>query len=91
MGWDLPTPITINYQLGINSMIDIDILYQELERLHNLSETLLRSIEYRDIEEEANQPDLALIRYLTESLAEIAHRVAAQQEIPALLTYDSEG
>jgi hypothetical protein len=72
-------------------MIDIDILYQELERLHNLSETLLRSIEYRDIEEEANQPDLALIRYLTESLEEIAHRVFAQQEIPAILPYDSEG
>jgi hypothetical protein len=72
-------------------MIDVDILYQELERLHNLSETLLRSIEYRDIEEEANQPDLALVRYLTESLAEIAHRVFAQQEIPAIVTYDSEG
>jgi hypothetical protein len=69
-------------------MIDIDILYQELERLHNLSETLLRSIEYRDIEEEANQPDLALIRYLTESLASIAHKVAGQQEIPTFLPSD---
>ncbi len=70
-------------------MIDIDMLYQELERLHNLSETLMRSIEYRDMEE-ANQPDLALVRYLTESLASIAHRVAAQQEIPAIVP-DSEG
>jgi hypothetical protein len=72
-------------------MIDIDMLYQELERIHNLSETLMRSIEYRDIEEEANQPDLALVRYLTESLKEIAHRVFAQQEIPAIVPYDSEG
>ena len=71
--------------------MDIDSLYQELERLHNLSESLLRSIEYRDLEEEANQPDLALVRHLTESLAEIAYKVAGQQQIPAIVTYDSEG
>ena len=72
-------------------MIDIDILYQELERLHNLSETLLRSIEYRDLEEEANQPDLALVRHLTECLAEIAHKVAGQQQIPTFLPDDLPG
>ena len=71
-------------------MMDIDILYQELERLHNLSESLLRSIEYRDMEE-VNQPDLALVRHLTESLAEIASNVFAQQEIPTFLPSDLPG
>jgi hypothetical protein len=69
-------------------MMDIDRLYQELERLHNLAESLQRSIEYRDMEESANQPDLALVRHLTESLSELGHKVAGLQEIPALLPSD---
>lgn len=61
-------------------MIDIDILYQELERIHNLSETLLRSFEYRDLEEEANQPDLALVKHIVQSLSKLEEQVAGSTQ-----------
>jgi hypothetical protein len=77
-------------------MIDIDMLYQELERLHclvahkregtsrsmrrNLSETLLRSFEYRDIEEEPNQPDIALVKHIVDSLEKLEKEVAGSTQ-----------
>jgi hypothetical protein len=61
-------------------MIDIDMLYQELERLHNLSETLLRSFEYRDIEEEPNQPDIALVKHIVDSLEKLEEQVAGSTQ-----------
>jgi hypothetical protein len=84
-------PRQVNTKYGDKSVLDVATsegnytIWRPAGDFHNLSETLMRSIvvrrrasfEYRDIEEEANQPDLALVRYLTESLAEIAHRVAS--------------
>ncbi len=61
-------------------MIDIDMLYQELERIHNLSETLLRSFEYRDIEEEPNQPDIALVKHIVDSLENLETQVAGSTQ-----------
>jgi hypothetical protein len=61
-------------------MIDIDMLYQELERIHNLSETLLRSFEYRDIEEEPNQPDIALVKHIVQSLSKLEEQVAGSTQ-----------
>jgi hypothetical protein len=61
-------------------MIDIDLLYQELERIHNLSETLLRSFEYRDIEEEANQPDIALVKHIAQSLEKLEKQIAGSTQ-----------
>jgi hypothetical protein len=62
--------------------MDITALYLELCRLQNLSESLLRSIQFRDLEE-PNQPDLALVEFLTKELAELAERVSTPPEIPA--------
>jgi hypothetical protein len=61
-------------------MIDIDMLYQELERLHNLSQTLLRSFSYRDIEYEPNQPDIALVKHIAESLEKLEEQVAGSTQ-----------
>jgi hypothetical protein len=61
-------------------MIDIDMLYQELERIHNLSEALLRSFEYRDMEEEVNQPDIALVKHIVESLSKLENQVAGSTQ-----------
>jgi hypothetical protein len=60
-------------------MIDIDMLYQELERIQNLAETLLRSFEYRDLED-LNQPDIALVKHIVESLSKLEHQVAASTQ-----------
>jgi hypothetical protein len=61
-------------------MIDIDMLYQELERIHNLSKTLLRSFEYRELEEEPNQPDLALVKHIVQSLEQLEEQVASSTQ-----------
>lgn len=61
-------------------MIDIDILAQELERIHNLSETLLRSFEYRDMEDEINQPDIALVKHIVQSLEILEKQVAGSTQ-----------
>ena len=70
--------------------MDITDLHLELYRLQNLSESLLRSIQFRDLEE-PNYPDIALAEFLSEELAELADRVSAQIEIPALLPSDLPG
>jgi hypothetical protein len=61
-------------------MIDIDMLYQELERIHNLSKTLMRSFEYRELEEEPNQPDIALVKHIVESLEQLENQVASSTQ-----------
>ncbi len=70
-------------------MIDTTELHLELLRIHNLSESLLRSIQFRDVDE-PNCPDIALAEILNKELASIAHRVFAQPEIPAILPHDLE-
>ncbi len=61
-------------------MIDIDLLAQELERIHNLSQTLLRSFEYRDLEEEINQPDIALVKHIVQSLQILEKQIAGSTQ-----------
>ena len=61
-------------------MIDIDMLYQELERIHNLSKTLMRSFEYRELEDEPDQPDIALVKHLVESLEQLENQVASSTQ-----------
>jgi hypothetical protein len=71
--------------------MDITDLHLELCRLQNLSESLLRSIQLRELEDVSPAPDVALAEFLSEEIAELADRVSSQLEIPALLPSDLLG
>lgn len=63
--------------------MNITDLHLELCRLQNLSESLLRSIQLRELEDTSSAPDVALAEILNNQLENLADRVFAQREIPS--------
>jgi hypothetical protein len=70
--------------------MDITDLHLELCRLQNLSESLLRSIQLRQLEDDSPSPDIALVEILNNQLENLADRVFAQRDIPFYLPEDEQ-
>jgi hypothetical protein len=70
--------------------MNITDLHLELCRLQNLTESLLRSIQLRELEDVSPAPDVALVEILNNQLENLADRVFAQRDIPFYLPEDEQ-